>query len=42
MNKKEYVIVVYLKNERNRPDTPVSGEGILFQFEVTGPFDLHT
>jgi hypothetical protein len=36
-----YVIVVYLPQKENKPQAPVTLEGIPLRFEVTGPFKLH-
>ena len=36
----EYVIVVYLDNAKQLPQTPVILDNISVKFEVTGPFAL--
>jgi hypothetical protein len=36
----EYVIVVYLENNHEVPQEPVTLDGIELKFEVTGPFIL--
>ena len=37
-----YVIVVYLYDRQPLPEQPVKIDGIIFKFEVTGKFVLHT
>ncbi len=38
----EYVIVVYLSDRQSAPEKPVKIDGILFKFELTGKFVIHT
>jgi len=37
----EYVITVYLKAAKDRPESDVAVEGIELKFEVTGEFHSH-
>ncbi len=34
----DYVITVYLRDSKDRPNQEVSIEGVRLKFEVTGPF----
>lgn len=37
-----YVIVVYLDDQKLQPEQPVIMNGVALKFEITGPFVLHT